>query len=174
VTYCVTRTFKQPVNARQFVAMVNRNCVIITTNLTRTKLFVWYRRIQKFSSYLTGNTRFTDQSVNAVYRNDRCLLWEPHGTHKQTLSRQNWVVLLLNNIVGTETSVIWTANCKSPLGAGKLNFLRTFNIVSVLNGPRDEKSECLLSFHNLCFSITCQLLLLFLLSSSTWLNYCGV
>jgi hypothetical protein len=41
--------------------------------------------IQEFSSYLTGNTlrlRYRDQPVNAVWRNSRCLLWEPYGTHR--------------------------------------------------------------------------------------------
>jgi hypothetical protein len=40
----------------------------------------------KFSSYFTGNTsrrRYKAQPfIPAVWRNSRCLLWEPYGTHK--------------------------------------------------------------------------------------------
>jgi hypothetical protein len=40
------------------------------------------------SPYLTGNTsclRYRAQTVNAVCRNSRCLLWEPYGTHRYTV-----------------------------------------------------------------------------------------
>jgi hypothetical protein len=46
--------------------------------------------IQKFGSYLTGNTlrhRYEAQPVKVVWGNSRCLLWEPYGTHKYTVCR---------------------------------------------------------------------------------------
>jgi hypothetical protein len=47
--------------------------------------------IYEFSSYLTGSTsrfRYRDQPINAVWRNIRCLLWEPYE-HTNTLCREN-------------------------------------------------------------------------------------
>jgi hypothetical protein len=41
------------------------------------------------SPYLTANTsrlRHRAQPVTAVWGNSRCLLWEPHGTHRYTVS----------------------------------------------------------------------------------------
>jgi hypothetical protein len=60
--------------------------IIIFNNPLRTEFL--YNYIYKFSPYLTGNTlrlRYKAQPVNAVWRNSRCLLWEPYGTHKYTL-----------------------------------------------------------------------------------------
>jgi hypothetical protein len=44
--------------------------------------------IREFSSYLAGNALhfyYKDRSVNAVYGNSYCWLWEPYGAHKYTL-----------------------------------------------------------------------------------------
>jgi hypothetical protein len=41
--------------------------------------------VYEFSSYLAGNTLRVlcrSQPVNALWRNSRCLLWEPYGTHR--------------------------------------------------------------------------------------------
>jgi hypothetical protein len=44
--------------------------------------------IWRFSSYITGNTlrlRYKAQTVNAVWGNSRCLLWDPYGTQRYTV-----------------------------------------------------------------------------------------
>jgi hypothetical protein len=53
--------------------------------------------IWELSSYLKGNTlrlRKKAQPVNAVQENSRCLLWEPHGTHRYALWAERRVLVL--------------------------------------------------------------------------------
>jgi hypothetical protein len=50
-----------------------------------TGLSFLLNNINKFISYLTGNTlrlRYKAEPVNAVWGKSRCLLWESYGTHK--------------------------------------------------------------------------------------------
>jgi hypothetical protein len=54
--------------------------------------------IYKSIPYLTGNTlclNYKAQPVNVVWRNNRCLLWEPYGTHRYAVLAECRV---LNNI----------------------------------------------------------------------------
>jgi hypothetical protein len=57
--------------------------------------------IYKFSSYLTCNTLHLPnkaQPVNAVWRNSRCLLWEPYGTHKYAVWAECRDILYKNSV----------------------------------------------------------------------------
>jgi hypothetical protein len=75
--------------ARGFLAtcsMSQGECCNSTFNPLKTEFRL--HNIYKFSPYLTGNIlrlRFKAQPVSAVKGNNRCLLWEQHGTHKYTL-----------------------------------------------------------------------------------------
>jgi hypothetical protein len=54
----------------------------------QTNLTILPVMLRRVSLYLTGDTsllRYRAQPVNAVWGNSRCLLWEPYGTHTDTV-----------------------------------------------------------------------------------------
>jgi hypothetical protein len=70
--------------------------MLMSINPLKTEYLL--NNIQKFSSYLTGNTlrlHYKAQQVNAVWGNSCCLLWEPYGTHRHCVGRmQSFSVLV--------------------------------------------------------------------------------
>ena len=72
--------------------MLYREIIAVCTQIhTKHKYSVWAERrigeCQMFSPYRAVNTLrlcYTNQSVNAVQGNNRCLFSNPHKTHKHT------------------------------------------------------------------------------------------
>ena len=63
--------------------------------------------IERSSPYRAVNTlrlSYTNQSVNAVYGNNRCLFSDPHKTHKYSLCGQNVELLNVKLVVHIMTT----------------------------------------------------------------------
>jgi hypothetical protein len=67
------------------VAVYCENHTEHTNTLCGQNAETLYIRIQSVPHRNTLRLRYRDQPVNAVWGNNRCLLWEPYGTHKYSV-----------------------------------------------------------------------------------------
>jgi hypothetical protein len=87
--------------------------------------------------YLTGNTwrlHYKAQPVNAVWGNSRCLLWEPYGTHRYTVSAECGGFGCRRQELKFWILFIWTSGFKELCSCRRLNACDVINCFLFVSG----------------------------------------